>query len=251
MPKTALTRSQLETYSQQRLPNFQQLLELAKKRGKIVIFDLNEPPVGHIYHKTYINQTLGSIAASGIQHDKVRLREERRGRGRGRERENKRERGRGRERERERERREREIGERERDDGRILTACGVWQRNYTVYRGLFIKYLLVFLRGRVTTSSHRISFHHSTKLACELRTYNLTWLLKNIYNRTKIIVFVRGDLMSLLGDALAAINHVIAMAMFFVALSECGDVRFPTAQVGSPLHLPYLVSSSINSIATV
>lgn len=80
LPKPALTRSQMETYSQQRLPTFLQFLELAKKRGKIVIFDLREPPVGHAYHKMYINQTLGSIAASGIQHDKVRTRREERGR---------------------------------------------------------------------------------------------------------------------------------------------------------------------------
>ena len=75
MPKTALTRSQLETFARQRIPSFQQFLELAKTRGKIVIFDLREPPVGHAYHKTYINQTLGTIAASGIHHDKVRRRE--------------------------------------------------------------------------------------------------------------------------------------------------------------------------------
>ena len=99
MPKTALTHSQLETYSQQRLPNFQQFLELAKKRGKIVIFDLREPPVGHNYHKMYINQTLGSVTASGIEHDKVRVRR----RERERERERKREGWRKGERERERE----------------------------------------------------------------------------------------------------------------------------------------------------
>ena len=57
-----------------------------------MIFDLREPPVGHAYHKTYINQTLGSITASGIQHDKVRRKE----RGESKEGEGRRERERGR-----------------------------------------------------------------------------------------------------------------------------------------------------------
>ena len=38
-----------------------------------MIFDLREPPVGHPYHKTYLNKTLDSIVSSGIQHDKVRV----------------------------------------------------------------------------------------------------------------------------------------------------------------------------------
>ena len=141
LPKTALTRSQLETYSQQRLPSFQQFLELAKKRGKIAIFDLREPPVGHVYHKKYINQTLGTIAASGIQHDKVRMRneeeeEEKEGEEKAkseREREGGREGGRERERERERERCE-----------RMELIGTIWQRNYTVCRGFLIKFLIGF-----------------------------------------------------------------------------------------------------------
>ena len=72
--ESALTRSRLKTYSQQLMPTLKQFLELASKREKIVIFDLREPPVGHLYHKTYINLTLSSIVASGIQHDKVRVR---------------------------------------------------------------------------------------------------------------------------------------------------------------------------------
>ena len=84
-----------------------------------MIFDLREPPVGHVYHKMYINQTLGSIAASGIQHDKVRVR-------RGEtEREGGRERG-----------RQEEVGGGGQMVGRILINT-IWQRNCTARRGLF------------------------------------------------------------------------------------------------------------------
>ena len=69
----SLSRSRLKTYSQQLMPTLKQFLELASRRGKVVIFDLREPPVGHLYHRTYINITLDNIVASGIQHDKVRV----------------------------------------------------------------------------------------------------------------------------------------------------------------------------------
>ena len=74
VPKTTLTRSQVDAFSQQHLPTFRQFLDLARKTGKIVIFDLREPPVGHVHHRMYINLTLKSIAAAGVQHDKVRVR---------------------------------------------------------------------------------------------------------------------------------------------------------------------------------
>lgn len=73
MGAAALTRSRLETYSRQLLPDLRQFLELAEKRGKVVLFDLREPPVGHAYHKSYINVTLSSIVASGISLNKVRM----------------------------------------------------------------------------------------------------------------------------------------------------------------------------------
>ena len=58
-------------YSRQQLPTLKQFLEIASKNGKIVIFDLREPPVGHTFHKSYINLTLKAIDEAGIQHDKV------------------------------------------------------------------------------------------------------------------------------------------------------------------------------------
>ncbi len=44
---------------------------MAKQSGKVIIFDVMEPPVGHPYHKVYLNITLEAIIQSGIEHSKV------------------------------------------------------------------------------------------------------------------------------------------------------------------------------------
>lgn len=66
-----LTKETLEVFKSQTIATFKKFLEVAKNAGKSVIFDLNEPPVGHPYHETYINRTLSDIIASGISLNKV------------------------------------------------------------------------------------------------------------------------------------------------------------------------------------
>ena len=53
------------------MPSLQQYLLVAKEHGMIVIFDVREPNVAHPFHEHYINTSLNTILASGIQHSKV------------------------------------------------------------------------------------------------------------------------------------------------------------------------------------
>ncbi len=55
----------------EKIPTFNKFLKVAKQSGRVVIFDVVEPPVGHAYHKIYVNITLEAILQSGIEHSKV------------------------------------------------------------------------------------------------------------------------------------------------------------------------------------
>jgi glycerophosphoryl diester phosphodiesterase len=59
----------------QHIPTFRQFLDVAVREGKIIIFDVNEPPVGHPYHHTYLNKTIAEILAAGVPPHKVWRRE--------------------------------------------------------------------------------------------------------------------------------------------------------------------------------
>lgn len=69
--KAALSAEQVVVFHSQHIPTFGQFLDIAAKNGKIVIFDVGEPPVGHPYHHTYLNRTLDAVLASGVAQDKV------------------------------------------------------------------------------------------------------------------------------------------------------------------------------------
>ena len=66
-----LSSDETSLYSLQLVPTFRDFLEVAKREGKVVIFDVNEPPIGHPYHHSYLNNTLADIVASGLPHNKV------------------------------------------------------------------------------------------------------------------------------------------------------------------------------------
>lgn len=55
----------------QHMPTFSQYLEVAVRKGRTVIFDVNEPPVGHPYHHNYLNRTVAEIVAAGVPPHKV------------------------------------------------------------------------------------------------------------------------------------------------------------------------------------
>ncbi len=59
-------------YQAQLVPTLSQFLELAKKANKVVIFDVNVPPVGHPYHHSVLNRTVEGVVTSGLPHSKVR-----------------------------------------------------------------------------------------------------------------------------------------------------------------------------------
>ena len=58
-------------YESQSIPTFKEFLSVAEKSGKIIIFDMNRPPVGHPHHHSYLNRTLQDIAASQLPHSKA------------------------------------------------------------------------------------------------------------------------------------------------------------------------------------
>ena len=66
-----LSPQEKTSYASQKIPTFRQFLEIAKRTGEVVMFDVSRPPVGHPYHHTYLNRTLQEIAASGLPHSKV------------------------------------------------------------------------------------------------------------------------------------------------------------------------------------
>ena len=55
----------------QTVPTFKELLQIVLKNDLNVVFDLNEPPIGHKYHTKYIDITLKTIIESGIDMKKV------------------------------------------------------------------------------------------------------------------------------------------------------------------------------------
>ena len=69
--KAALSAEQVAVFNSQHIPTFGQFLDVAAKNGKVVIFDVSEPPVGHPYHQSYLNRTLDAVLASGVAQDKV------------------------------------------------------------------------------------------------------------------------------------------------------------------------------------
>lgn len=58
-------------YKSQYIPTFKELLSIAERSGKIIIFDMIRPPVGHPYHHSYLNRTLQDIVASKLPHNKA------------------------------------------------------------------------------------------------------------------------------------------------------------------------------------
>lgn len=62
---------ELSAFQSEHIPTLRQFLEIAVKHGKSVIFDVNEPPVGHPHHRDYLNLTIAEIVASGISQNKV------------------------------------------------------------------------------------------------------------------------------------------------------------------------------------
>jgi len=68
-----LSSEEVAEIEAQRLPTFRQFLAIAERTGKSVIFDVNEPPVGHPYHLSYLNRTLEEVLDSGLPHNKVCL----------------------------------------------------------------------------------------------------------------------------------------------------------------------------------
>ena len=55
----------------QTIPTFKELLQIVLMHDLNVVFDLNEPPIGHKYHTKYIDITLRTIIESGIDMKKV------------------------------------------------------------------------------------------------------------------------------------------------------------------------------------
>lgn len=70
---TKLSKEETALYKSQKIPTFKQFLAIAKRSEKVIMFDLNKPPVGHPYHHSYLNRTLQDIVASGLPHNKVHL----------------------------------------------------------------------------------------------------------------------------------------------------------------------------------
>lgn len=68
--KAKVDQSQ-ESFAHQNLPVFSDYLWIAKRSGKVIIFDIMEPPVGHAHHSRYLNITLEAIVDSGILLSKV------------------------------------------------------------------------------------------------------------------------------------------------------------------------------------
>lgn len=69
----ALSEADREKARNQKIPKLIDLLELAQKERKFVIFDLNNPPGKHPFRNTFVHQVVRVILDSKIEQHLVRL----------------------------------------------------------------------------------------------------------------------------------------------------------------------------------
>ena len=68
-----LSEADKERARNQKIPKLSELLELARKEKKLVIFDLNAPPQSHPSRSSYIRLVVSVILDSKIEQHLVRL----------------------------------------------------------------------------------------------------------------------------------------------------------------------------------
>ncbi len=66
-----LTQDEVREFKSQKIPTFEEFLEVAKGRRMQIIFDVLEPPSHHPHYKTYLNKTIVAILESGIPLNQV------------------------------------------------------------------------------------------------------------------------------------------------------------------------------------
>ena len=68
-----LSEADKERARNQKIPKLSELLELARKEKKLVIFDLNSPPQSHPARSSYIRLVVSVILDSKIEQHQVCL----------------------------------------------------------------------------------------------------------------------------------------------------------------------------------
>ncbi|KAK6195563.1 hypothetical protein SNE40_000969 [Patella caerulea] len=66
-----LTEADKEIYSKQKIPTLTEMVRLANKTGKIVMFDLRLPPKGHPYYNTSVQRTIEAVEAGGLDLERL------------------------------------------------------------------------------------------------------------------------------------------------------------------------------------